>query len=121
MDCAGDFQARGRRLHELVVAVVGGRGGCLGWEFVVGGSGGGGDDARLQEDLAVLVWFARAAGRGRGCGGVGGWCGAACGRVEAAAVGLHFSFVVVESEVVFLMRCDCGLELLRLEVELLKL
>lgn len=82
MDCAGDFQAGGRRLDQFVVAVVGGRGGgCLGWEFVVGGSGGRGHDACLQEDLAVLVCFARAAGRGCGCGGVGGWCGAACGRV----------------------------------------
>jgi hypothetical protein len=71
----------------------------LGREFVVGGSGCGGHDACLQEDLAVLVCFARAAGRGCGCGGVGGWCGAACGRVEAAAVGLHLSvFVVVGSE-----------------------
>jgi hypothetical protein len=81
VDCAGDLQARGRRLHELVVAVVG-RGSWSLWrQFVVGGSGGGGHDACLQEDLAVLVCFARAAGRGCGCGGVGGWCGAACGRV----------------------------------------
>ena len=85
----------------------------MGREFVVGGSGGRGHDACLQEDLAVLVWFARAAGRGCGCGGVGGWCGAACGRVEAAAIGLHCLVCVgVGSEVLILLRCDCGLELL---------
>jgi hypothetical protein len=95
VDCAGDFQAGGRWLDQFVVAVVGGGGRCLRWEFVVGGSGGRGDDASLQEDLAVLVCFARAAGRGCGCGSVGGWCGAACGRVEAAAVGLHL-FVFVD-------------------------
>jgi len=90
VDCAGDFQAGCGRLYEFVVAVVGGRGGRLGWEFVVGGSGGGGYHAGLQEDLAVLVYFARAAGRCRRRGGVGGRCGAARGRVEAATVALHF-------------------------------
>ena len=92
MDCAGDFQARGRRLHEFVCVWSAGG---LEWEFVVGGSGGRGHDACLQEDLAVLVCFARTAGRGCGRGGVGGWCGAACGRVQAAAVGLHVDFLVV--------------------------
>lgn len=82
MNCAGDFQAGGRRLDQFVVAVVGGRGGgCLGWEFVVGGSGGRGHDACLQEDLAVLVCFARAAGRFGISGRIGGRSCAACWRV----------------------------------------
>jgi hypothetical protein len=77
----------------------------------------------LQEDLAVFVCFARAAGRCRGCGGVGGWCGAACGRVEAAAVGLHFGYLVVRvgGEVDFLLRCLAVCTLAFGKFQLLKL